>query len=192
MDIDDINSERLFIRRMEAADAVDLLPLYSDKATIWGQSINGPIDTADDMLAYIRAELAQCKHSNLWPPMVIERKADARIIGVLLINAMVHNSVDIAYFLIPSARHQGYMKEALSAYCRCLFEQGRINQIQVQYRRDNIASARLAAACGFVKSAKAERILLNDGRFHETDTCILHASALTQFDQAQKKDCRYD
>ncbi len=180
MDIDDIICERLVIRRMESADAVDLLPLYSDKATIFGQSVNGPIDTADDMLAYIQTELAQSKQSDLLPPMVIERKADACIIGVLLINSMVHNSVDIAYFLLPKARRQGYMKEALSAYCRCLLEQGGIRQIQIQYRKDNVASARLAAVCGFVKRAKAERILLNDGRYHEIDTCILHADGITR------------
>ncbi len=160
------------LRSIDRCDAVDLFMLIEASATT-GQRIGSINYTADDILSLIDTELK----SGQMRSVVIERLRDDALIGIISVNAHTHEFVDIAYFMKAELRRQGYMREALQAYCAYVFSRCAVSRIIAQYRTDNEASAALLRSCGFHKT-DITQMLMNDYKYHEAVTCCLTKDAL--------------
>lgn len=161
---------RLCLRTIERSDAVDISMLLSENSISLGQGSNFYY-SPDHILSLIDYEQKHSEQDIL--SMMIERKSDEALIGIISVNEHTQEAVDIAYFVKPALRRQGYMREALQAYCAYLFHKHNIHCIIAQHRVDNVASAALLKACGFIQSKECERMLLNDYKYHEVITCKL-------------------
>lgn len=182
----EITTARLILRKVERQDALDLLAVYADQSVMFGQSAADMLYTADDVLKLIDYELTHYSEK-AWALTVIERKSDEALIGVISVNEANQSSVDIAYYLKQSAWHQGYMKEALTAYCADLFQRVNVSFITAQYRCDNFRSAAVLKACGFRETGVIESVLLNDYKYHDASTCILTNEAFETMKSMKKK-----
>lgn len=58
----------------------------------------------------------------------------------------------LGYFLAPDVARRGYMSEAVSAVCKCLFETFEVDRVMCKIRPDNIPSRGVAIKCGFVQN----------------------------------------
>lgn len=155
------------LRSIERYDAVDLF-ILTEAGETTGQGIGSMNYTADVILSLIDAELK----SGQMRSAVIERLSDDALIGIISVNAHTYDCVDIAYFMKAELRRQGYMREALQAYCAYVFSRCAVSRIIAQYRTDNEASAALLRSCGFRKT-DITQLLMNDYKYHEAITCCL-------------------
>ena len=79
---------------------------------------------------------------------VIESKKDKSIVGGLICVRTTSNVYDMSYFIKKSQRRQGYMYEALNAFCNALKANNKQVTIYFTVRRDNYESLALVRKIG--------------------------------------------
>ena len=88
----------------------------------------------------------------------IIRKEDKRVLGSIdyknIPNKM--KEVEIGYGLEKQFEHNGYMTEAVSAFCKMAFMDKKIETIIAETDVENIASYKVLERCGFKKYKKEE------------------------------------
>lgn len=142
-----IDTPRLFIKSLEAADAVPLARIWADPQVT--RYMGGPRDYERvRALLEDRASLANPPEFDLWP--VVE-KASGKVIGDCgLLQKEVDGKpeVEVNYVFDPSVWGKGYATEAASALVNYAFTQLGLKHLIALIDPENVASQRVALKLG--------------------------------------------
>jgi len=149
-----LETERLILRPMTAADAGDFLAYYIDPAAAWKLGGYPCMDEASALSLF----RDHCMDPLLW---AIERKDTRRVIGDVHFGDVVDAYLaQMGYLLHPNARGHGYGREAVCAAVAHVLTQTPIGRIRATVLTCNTASICLLEACGFHREA-----MLRDGDY---------------------------
>ena len=87
-----------------------------------------------------------------------------RFVGHVSVKLRKHATVDVAYWLLPEDRGQGYATHALRLVTRWALEELGIARVQLWAEPDNIPSLRVAERSGFVREGVLRAFRERDGR----------------------------
>lgn len=144
-----IHTARLLLRRYRTADAQAAFSLWSGKH--WDHALTGfpPHDSIDDTKRLIHEWIAAYQSPNVlrWAISIA-----SEWVGDIAVTRWqpLHHSCELAFSLIPSARHKGYMQEALQSVVRYLTESVGFHRIVLKILPQNTDSIRLALRAGFL------------------------------------------
>ena len=145
-----IESERLVLRPVEAADLPDLLAVNGD-AEVTRFLPYATWQSLQDGEAWL-ARMAALKESGAGQQLVVVRRDDAKVIAGLLLfkHDEASRRVELGYVLGRAQWRQGFMREAVIAACAHAFEVLGIRRIEAEVNPSNRASCALLEATGFV------------------------------------------
>lgn len=101
--------------------------------------------------------------NDLWCQLVIERKSDNAILGIIALQSKfeVNNEIEIAYFISEKYSGKGYMKQAAKAILKWGFNTYNFPFIMAIVETDNYPSQKVVEYVGFEKLET--RMILNSG-----------------------------
>jgi RimJ/RimL family protein N-acetyltransferase len=170
LDVDD----RVHLRPWTLEDVSVVLAAYSDPDIQWWMPY-----TYDE----VEAELLIGRWNDSWKKetgacWAITRRSDNVAFGRIAFQTIdfISGSGELAYWVLPESRGEGYATMATTAICEWAFYQLGLHRVQLLHSVRNIASCRVAANAGFELEAtlKSETLYL-DG-WHDTH---LHARVRT-------------
>jgi ribosomal-protein-alanine N-acetyltransferase len=147
----DIETDRLTIRLLQAADVPSLFPINGDDAVTrylpyetWKSSADGEVWFQRVSSRVAAGEAGQ---------FVITQRESGDIVGTCLLFRFDQASAraEIGYVLARKYWGAGYMLEAMRAFVDFAFERVRLRRLEAEIDPRNAASARLLARLGFVK-----------------------------------------
>ncbi len=163
-----IETERLLLRRLDATDAEEVLALRGNSETM--KYIPRPLaKTTEDALEHI-AMIEDKIINNTGINWGITIKGNPKIIGIIghYRISMENHRAEIGYMSFPEHNGKGYMSEAIKAVVAYGFEQMNLHSIEAIIDPDNIASERVLQKNGFVKEAHILENELWEGKFLDT------------------------
>ena len=183
--MEEIETERLLLRRMEMRDARDLFEYSRDEEVaryvLWEAQKN-----VSESRAYIKFMLRKYRAGDpaSW---CIVRKDESRVVGTIgyMWYQSEHSAVEVGYSLARAFWNQGLMTEALSAVIAYTFDKLRVNRIEAQYELDNPASGAVMKKCGMTYEGTLRQRLYNKGRYVDVGLCSILKSeyaSRTNFD----------
>ena len=183
--MEEIETERLLLRRMEMRDARDLFEYSRDEEVaryvLWEAQKN-----VSESRAYIKFMLRKYRAGDpaSW---CIVRKDEGRVVGTIgyMWYQSEHSAVEVGYSLARACWNQGLMTEALSAVIAYTFDKLRVNRIEAQYELDNPASGAVMKKCGMTYEGTLRQRLYNKGRYVDVGLCSILKSeyaSRTNFD----------
>ena len=103
--------------------------------------------------------------------LVLQRKADGRVLGTLLLFKHDEGSrrIELGYALGADAQGQGYMAEAVRAACEHAFRVLGIRRIEAEVNPDNVASCRLLERVGFTLEGRMRKRWTGKGATYDTN-----------------------
>lgn len=163
-----VRTDRLLIRPVTAADLDDLLTVNGDDTVThflpyatWQSHADGVA-----WLAHVEARTAGGSGQQL----VIERTADRKVIGAILLFRYDDASarLEVGYVLGRHAWRQGYAIEALRGVIGRAFTEWGIRRIEAEVNPDNSASTALLLRLGFVQEGRLRQRWVAKGRTYDT------------------------
>jgi RimJ/RimL family protein N-acetyltransferase len=164
-----IDSPRLTLRAVEAPDLPDLLEVNGDPQVTrflpyatWQSQQDG-----EAWFARMQALGA----SGTSQQLVIARRADAKVIGTLLLFKYDEGSgrIELGYALGRAHWGQGLMREAVTAACAQTFDALGIRRIEAEVNPDNLASCALLVEVGFVLEGTLRKRWVAKGAAYDTN-----------------------
>ncbi len=163
-----IETERLLLRRLDTNDAEEVLALRGNPDTM--KYIPRPLaKSTEDALGHI-AMIEEKIVNNTGINWGITTKRSPKIIGIIghyKISPENHRA-EIGYMSFPEFNGKGYMSEAIKAVIAYGFEQLNLHSIEAIIDPENIASERVLQKNGFVKEAHILENELWEGKFFDT------------------------
>ena len=163
-----IETERLLLRRIDNTDAAEVLSLRSNPDTM--KYIPRPLaKSKEDALAHI-AMIEEKIVNNTGINWAITIKGEPKLIGIIghyKISPENHRA-EMGYMLDPEVSGKGYMTEAIKAVVAYGFEQMNLHSIEAIIDPENIASEIVLQKNGFVKEAHILENGLWEGKFIDT------------------------
>jgi len=151
-----IETERLVLRQLNAADAAGLFLVRTDPIVLRYTNMAVHKNTTETE-AYVKQILANEANGAaiMW---AIALKGDPKIIGTICYwNIEPENDrAEIGYILHPDLHGQGLMGEAVSAVILYGFDMMKLQTIVADLHEENIASIQLLKRRGFVKEGQSE------------------------------------
>jgi len=115
----------------------------------------GPIDgfflnIINNQIKKIENDPENCIYLSFW---LIIRKEDKRVLGSIDYKNIPNEikEVEIGYGLEKQYEHNGYMAEAVGAFCKMAFMDEKIETIIAETEAENTASYKVLEKCGFKK-----------------------------------------
>lgn len=140
----ELQTTRLVLRRPAETDIDDIYVACQDPEVQRFTLVPVPY-TRTDAETFVR-EMAPRPESSTW---VIRRRDDQGFVGVVGLRCHAAEDATIGYWCAAGARGQGYLTEAVRAVVADGFDRLGLQRIAWSALVDNVASARLAATCGF-------------------------------------------
>lgn len=168
-DVLPIRCPRLTVRPVAAEDLPDLLAVNGDDAVT--RFLPYPTWRGlDDARAWL-ARMDALRAAGGAQQLVIERNADARVIGTVLLFKHDEGSarIEIGYAVGRPHWRSGYAREALTGVCRHAFMALGIRRIEAEVNPENIASHELLRALGFVHEGRLRQRWVGKGRAYDTN-----------------------
>ena len=146
---DRIDTPRLALVPVTGEHLADLLAMNSDDQvtafvpyTTW--------TSLDDGVAWL-ARVSAHVESGTAEQLVLQRKADGKVVGTLLLFKHDEGSrrIELGYALARPCWGQGYMREAVQAACDHAFSALDLRRIEAEVNPANTASCKLLANAGF-------------------------------------------
>ena len=167
--MEEIETERLLLRRMEMRDARDLFAYSRDEEVaryvLWEAQKN-----VSESRAYIKFMLRKYRAGDpaSW---CIVHKDEGRVVGTIgyMWFQPENNAAEVGYSLARDCWNQGYMTEALRAVLRYSFEEMAINRIEAQHEVGNPASGAVMRKCGMRHEGTLRSRLYNKGRYVDVE-----------------------
>ena len=151
----EITTERLLLRRMTKQDAGEIFFLRSNEDVM--KYIDRPravsIQDAEDFLDLINKSL-DANDGITWG--ITMKENPGKLIGTIGYWRMKkeHYRAEIGYMLNPAFWKKGIMKEAILAVLDFGFNTMHLHSIEANINADNVASAGVLEATGFIKEAR--------------------------------------
>ena len=167
--MEEIETKRLILRRMEMSDARDLFDYSRDEEVaryvLWEAQKN-----ISESRAYIKCMLRRYRAGDpaSW---CIERKDEGRVVGTIgyMWYQPENNAAEVGYSLARDCWNQGYMTEALRAVLRYSFEVMAINRVEAQHEVGNPASGAVMRKCGMRREGTLRSRLYNKGHYVDVE-----------------------
>jgi ribosomal-protein-alanine N-acetyltransferase len=163
-----LETERLFLRRVNNSDVKEILQLRSDPETI--KYIPRPLlkntEDALEHIANIDAKIATQEGIN-W---AITLKGSQKLIGIIghyRISPENYRS-EIGYMLLPQFRGKQIIPEAIKKLVKYGFEEMKLHSIEAIIDPANLASEKVLQKNGFKKEAHLKENEFYEGRFLDT------------------------
>ena len=167
--MEEIETERLLLRRMEMRDARDLFEYSRDEEVaryvLWEAQKN-----VSESRAYIKFMLRKYRAGDpaSW---CIVRKDESRVVGTIgyMWYQRDNNACEVGYSLARRRWNRGYMTEALAEVLRFSFEELGVHRVEAQHEVENAASGAVMRKCGMRKEGTLRGRLYNKGRYVDVD-----------------------
>ena len=171
-----LESARLVIRPVAAGDLDDLLEVNGDPEVTAFLPYAAWLSAADGMAWLGRMQALAATGAG--QQLVAARKADAKVIGTLLLFKYEETSrrIELGYVLGRAHWHQGYMQEAVAALCGLAFGALDIRRIEAEVNPANLPSCRLLERLGFVHEGRLRQRWVAKGATYDTHVygCLAH------------------
>ena len=146
----EVETERLRLRRLVAADAPFILRLVNEPSWLRFIGDRGVHDL-DDAQRYIAEGPQRLYAAHGFGLFLVERRSDALPLGLCgLIKRDTLPDVDIGFAFLPEHWSQGYAREAAEATLRYARERHRLPRVVAITSLDNVASGRLLERIGLL------------------------------------------
>lgn len=149
--ISSIASARLTLRPVAATDLPDLMEVNGDPQ-VTGFLPYATWQSLEDAAAWL-ARMEALADAGTGQQLVLERNADAKVLGTLLLFHFHEPSrrAELGYALGRAHWGQGVMREAVQAACSHAFEALGLRRIEAEVNPANVASNELLLRVGFVR-----------------------------------------
>ncbi|MCP5179795.1 MAG: GNAT family N-acetyltransferase [Pseudomonadales bacterium] len=159
-----MTSERIYLRRLQAADREPFLAMCHASRALHHPWISPPMSPrAFD--AYV-ARLQQEDHAGF---LVCDKQTHA-IAGVINLNNIVRGtflSASLGYYCAAGFTGQGYMEEGLNRVCDYAFRTMGLHRLEANIQPDNSRSIRLVQRCGFRREGLSPAFLFIEGAWRD-------------------------
>jgi ribosomal-protein-alanine N-acetyltransferase len=171
-----VNAEpEVYVRRVEKRDRSEFLALMSASRDLHEPWISPPL--TDRAFSHYHARTRRDDHEG----MLVCRRADEAIVGVINLNNIVRGSflsASLGYYVGAPYAGQGYMREGLKQVVEFAFQQLGLHRLEANIQPTNLRSLRLVEQCGFVKEGLSLDFLFIDGRWRDHERwAITHTRA---------------
>lgn len=161
-----LETERLILRRPKAEDADEYMEFRNSDFVLRYNAMTST--TRESVLErFARPE-------EPWRTFIMEHRETGRVIGVVFTEEdslrWGVNSKEVSYFMNEAFARQGYMKEALGAVVRYLFEEEKLDCVAARSFAPNEASRRLLLSLGFHQDGLIPRCVKGWGGVIYDDT----------------------
>jgi ribosomal-protein-alanine N-acetyltransferase len=163
-----LETERLYLRRVAKADVNEIFALRSDSETM--KYIPRPlVKTNEDALEHI-AMIDEKIENNEGINWAITLKDSPKLIGIIGHYRIKpeHFRAEIGYMLLPEYYGRGIISEAIKETVKYGFEIMKLHSIEAIIDPENFASERVLQKSGFVKEAHLKENEYYEGRFLDT------------------------
>ena len=164
-----IETERLLLRPASLEDAPEIYFLRTDEKMIryTNRAPDGSIEETKNKIRQI-LQMQENNESIMWG--ISLKDNPATLIGTIGYWRIIpeHYRAEIGYLLHPSQWEKGIMKEALNAVIEYAFKEMKLHSIEANINPDNIPSAALLEACGFIKEAYHKENYYFDEVFYDS------------------------
>lgn len=163
-----LETERLFLRRVDITDVNEIFALRSDKETM--KYIPRPlVKTKEDAMAHI-AMIDEKIENNEGINWAITLKNSPKLIGIIGHYRIKpeHFRAEIGYMLLPEYHGRGIIAEAIKETVNYGFEIMKLHSIEAIIDPENFASESVLQKSGFVKEAHLKENEYYEGRFLDT------------------------
>lgn len=160
-----LETDRLFLRRVVNEDVNEIFALRSDKETM--KYIPRPlVKTMEDALAHI-AMIDEKIENNEGINWAITLKNDPKMIGLIGHYKIKpeHFRAEIGYMLLPEYHGKGIITEAIQETVKYGFEIMQLHSVEAIIDPENLASEKVLQKSGFVKEAHLKENEYYEGRF---------------------------
>jgi RimJ/RimL family protein N-acetyltransferase len=159
----EIETERLFLKLLTLSQlklwVSNILMLEMqldckyDAEPIEGEFLN----IIKNQIKIIETDLTNYYYHSFW---FIIRKEDKMVVGSMDFKSIPNElkEIEIGYGLGKKYEHNGYMTEAVKAFCKMAFMNENIETIIAETETDNIGSHKVLEKCGFRKYKDEETI----------------------------------
>ena len=163
-----LETERLFLRRVTAADINEIFALRSNPITM--KYIPRPlVSNIDEALAHIKM-IDNKIEKNEGINWAITLKGSSKMIGLIGHYRLQpeNHRCEIGYMILPEYNGKGITTEAIKVVLEYGFDDLQMHSIEAVIDPENIASERVLQKNGFVKEAHILENELYDGKFWDT------------------------
>ena len=160
-----IETERLYLRRVMKEDVHEIFALRSDKEIM--KYIPRPlVKTQEEALAHI-AMIDEKIENNEGINWAITLKGSPKLIGIIGHYRIKpeHFRAEIGYMLLPEYQGKGIVSEAIKEVVHYGFEVMNLHSIEAIIDPENFASEKVLQKNGFVKEAHFKENAYYEGRF---------------------------
>ena len=160
-----LETERLFLRRVDVKDVNEIIALRSNPETM--KYIPRPlVKTTEDALEHI-AMMDTKIENNEGINWAITQKGNPKLIGVIGHYRIKpeHYRAEIGYMLLPEFSGKGIISEAVKEVVKYGFKGMQLHSIEAVIDPENNASAKVLEKNGFVKEAHLKENEFFEGRF---------------------------
>jgi ribosomal-protein-alanine N-acetyltransferase len=160
-----LETERLFLRRVDVKDVNEIIALRSNPETM--KYIPRPlVKTTEDALEHIAMMDAKIEN-NEGINWAITQKGNPKLIGVIGHYRIKpeHYRAEIGYMLLPEFSGKGIISEAVKEVVKYGFKGMQLHSIEAVIDPENNASAKVLEKNGFVKEAHLKENEFFEGRF---------------------------
>jgi len=161
-DNENLETERLILRKSTKNDAYDILEYGSDEGTVEYLNWAG-VKTVEEALTVIMD--FHWSKPGIW---VIELKENKKCVGTINLQIIPeHEKAEFGYVLNRNYWNNGYMTEALSALLELCFKKLDLNRIESIHYVGNEGSGRVMQKCGMKYEGVSEQGLKIKGIFRD-------------------------
>lgn len=164
-----LETDRLILRQLCAADAADLFIMRSDPEVMRyiPRPLAQTISDASAVITMVNDFISKGEKIN-W---AITLKSTGQVIGMIgYVNLKPeHFRAEVGYSLARAWHRQGIMREALACVLRYGFEHMHLHSVEAITDAENVASGRLLLAAGFVQEASFKEDFFYNGEFRNSN-----------------------
>lgn len=161
----EIETERLFLRRITNDDVNEVFELRSNPETM--KYIPRPlVKNNEDALAHI-ATIEERIQTNLAINWAITLKGSPKLLGIIGFYRLQPENyrAEIGYMILPEFHGKGIVPEAVKKLIAYGFEDLKLHSIEAVIDPENYASEKVLQKCGFTKEAHFKESEFYEGKF---------------------------
>lgn len=170
---DQIDSERLHLRKPEPADAQSIFLAYTQDSEVCRFMTWTPHASEDVTRGFIEWCVKAWDAGTCLPYIITERGDD---VAIGTIDArMLGTTIDIGYVLAREHWGKGFMPEAIAAVAQSALDRDGVFRVQATCDTDNLPSQRALEKAGFTREGRLERYIVHPNISPEPRACFMYA-----------------
>lgn len=148
-----MDTDRLFLRPIQPSDAEDVARVLRTSRDHLAPWIAVPDDPPPGWIEARVAELADAFAAGTRLLFTVRARDGGALVGCVGLTPEAAGELAISYWLAAEHTGRGYGREAIDALCRWACDARPVVRLHIRCAPDNVRSAQLARAAGFVRTA---------------------------------------